>query len=276
MFDQSCSTEKFHTKGCVNHHRHHRANKAHPNKKSVTLTNINNQNHRPSQSQKEEEKKGKILNRSKNSISVDKMLRPKRLYDKAFEQRNLNGIQEGDFHVENSVYKVLKRNDKSKDYFVVKSAQNSTFDYGEGIIRETSTSATYFDNEEKITKTEMIKLFRNLSIHDIWFAVYFKQDTTNNWQEELVTKIKRMPKNDAIKYVKEDFTTFGKITRELAGQKILPTSDNNYYTVRDLKIFFEELDKGCGAETAAKNSIRKLDVNTLQSLIFNSVKYILK
>ena len=85
-----------------------------------------------------------------------------------------------------------------------------------------------------------------------------------------------MPKNDAVKYVKENFTTFGKITRELAGQKILPTSDNNYYTVRDLKIYFEELDKECGAEMAARNSIRKLDVNTLQSLIFNSVKYVLK
>ena len=149
----------------------------------------------------------------------DKMLPKKRLYDEAFVRRNLNGIQEGDFHVENAVYKILKRSDKSKGLFVVKSAQNSSFEYAEDVIRETSTSATYYDKEEKITKTEMIKLFRNLSIHDIWFAVYFKQDTTNNWQEELVTRIKRMPKNDAVKYVKENFTTFGKITRELAGQK---------------------------------------------------------
>lgn len=84
-----------------------------------------------------------------------------------------------------------------------------------------------------------------------------------------------MNKEEAVKYVKKDFTTFGKIKRQITGQKILLKSVNNYYTVRDLNIYFEDLDKN-GVEIASKNSIRTLDVNTLQSLIFNGVKYILK
>lgn len=42
---------------------------------------------------------------------------------------------------------------------------------------------------------------------------------------------------DAVNYVKKDFKTFGKIVRELTGQKLLKDSANNYYTVRDLNIY---------------------------------------
>lgn len=281
----TCSTKEFHIKNCVNHHRHHHHHhhhdkKIHPKSQSITLNNINNQHyhHHSHQNQVEKQEVRKIPKQSKSSIKINKMSPPKkRLYDNAFERRNLNCIENGDFHIRHSLYKVLKQSVTSnKGQFLVQSEQNSRFHYGKEIIREQSTSATYYENEEKITKTEMIKLFNNLSIHDIWFAVYLKQDTTNDWQKELVTKIQGMSKDDAIKYVKKDFTNFGKLTRELAGKKILPTSDNNYYTVRDLKIYFEELDEGCDVEVAAKKSIRKIDVNTLQSLIFNSVKYVLK
>lgn len=62
----------------------------------------------------------------------------------------------------------------------------------------------------------------------------------------------------------------------MVGQKISLKSDNNYYMVRDLNIYFDELSKSNDIDTAVRNSIRKLDINTLQSLIFNNVKYILK
>lgn len=71
-----------------------------------------------------------------------------------------------------------------------------------------------------------------------------------------------MNKNDAVKYVKKDFTKFGKLLRELAGQKLALKSDNNYYA--------NEWSKD------SSNSTRRLDVNTLQSLIFNNIKYVLK
>lgn len=112
-------------------------------------------------------------------------------------------------------------------------------------------------------------------MNDIWFATFFKQNTDNNWQDELVAKIQSMEKDDAVKYVKKDFNTFGKSLRELVGQKITLKSDNNYYMVRDLKLHFDELNTK-NLKEAAKKSIRNLDVNTLQSLIFNGVKYILK
>lgn len=85
-----------------------------------------------------------------------------------------------------------------------------------------------------------------------------------------------MAKGEAIDYVRKDIKKFGKTLRLLKGQKLSVSSDNNYYLVRDLEIYFDELEKSPNITEAAKKSIRNLDVNTIQSLIFNGVKYILK
>lgn len=201
----------------------------------------------------------------------------KRSFEGAFKRKPLHYVKVDDFYVEHTVYKVIKPNpnDEKNSYFDVKTAENSNFQYGESIIKETAISATSYTTEKKATKTQLIELFSNLSINDIWFVTFFKQDKDKNWQDELVSKIQSMNKDDAVKFMKKDFTTFGKLLRELAGQKIALKSSNNYYMVRDLNIYFDELQKN-GLETAAKNSIRRLDVNTLQSLIFNNVKYVLK
>lgn len=198
----------------------------------------------------------------------------KRLYEEAFDRKKLQCVQVGDFYVEHTVYKVSKRCEK-KNSFDITTAQNSKFYYDESVIKETAASATSYTSEKKATKTEIIELFSKLSMNDIWFATYFTQDKNKNWTEELITKIQSMKKEDAVRYVNKDFATFGKMMRELAGQKILLQSDNNYYTVRDLKIYFEELEAN-GPEIAAKKAIRTLDVNTLQSLTFNNIKYVLK
>lgn len=197
----------------------------------------------------------------------------KRSYDDAFKRRPMDSIQTGDFCVEHTVYKVVRPN--RSDFFDVKTDQNRDFSYHASVIKGTSTSGTLYTSTKKATKTELIELFSNLSINDIWLAEFFKLEKEKDWQQELVGKIQSMNKEEAVKYVKKDFATFGKIKRQITGQKVLLKSINNYYTVRDLNIYFEDLVNN-GVELASKNSIRTLDVNTLQSLIFNDVKYILK
>lgn len=193
----------------------------------------------------------------------------------AFKRKSLDCVKVGDLYVEHTVYKVIKPCDEKDFSFNIKTAENSNFVYEKLVIKETATSATLYTCVEKTTKTVLIELFSNLSINDIWCATFLKHDNDGNWQDELVTKIQSMKNNDAVKYVKKNFTTFGKSQRELAGQKITLKSANNYYMVRDLNIYFNELNTN-GLKLAAKNSIRRLDVNTLQSLIFNGVKYVLK
>lgn len=201
----------------------------------------------------------------------------KRLYEEAFERKKLQSVKINDFYVEHTVYKVnrLQRKEISETIYSIQTAENSKFSYGESIILETATSATSYTIEKKATKTELIELFSNLSLNDIWFAIYYTQDKDSGWQEKIVEKIQSLDKDKALKFVTNDFRTFGKTKRELVGQKINLKSDNNYYTVRDLNVHFEELSI-IGHELAAKKSIRNLDVNTLQCLIFNGVKYLLK
>lgn len=197
----------------------------------------------------------------------------KRLYAEAFERKKLESVKINDFYVEHTVYKVLKEVGTASDpTYCIQTSENYKFDYSKSIILETATSATVYTSEKKATKTELIELFSNLSLNDIWFAIYYTKDKDS---EKIVEKIQSMDKDNALKFVKNDFATFGKTKRELTGQKINLKSDNNFYTVRDLNIHFEELSNN-GHEIAAKKSIRKLDVNTLQCLIFNGVKYLLK
>lgn len=203
----------------------------------------------------------------------------KRVYDEAFERKKIQSVQVNDFYVEHTVYKVSKQEEMKtagNTTYAIQTDKNSKFYYCERIILETATSATSYTCEKKATKSELIELFSKLSLNDIWFAVYYTRDKDNSWQEKIVEKIQSMNKNDALKFVKNDFTTFGKTKRELAGQKIESKSDNNYYIVRDLNIHFDELSSNKPATMVVKKSIRMLDVNTLQCLIFNGVKYSLK
>lgn len=216
-----------------------------------------------------------ILKRLNEAVVFSKMsiTTNKRIYDEAFVRKKLQSVELNDFYIEHTVYKVLKR--ATPLTYLIQTSENSKFSYGESIILETATSATLYTSERKATKTELIELFSSLSLIDIWFVMYYTQDKDNTWHERIVEKIQSMDKNDAMKFVKNDFTTFGKTMRELVGQKIHLKSDNNYYTVRDLNMHFEELTNTVPT-IASKRSIRKLDVNALQCLIFNGVKYSLK
>lgn len=200
----------------------------------------------------------------------------KRTYDEAFKRSPMNFVKEDDFYVEHTIYKATKPQFNAKNFFFnINTTENLKFEYHESVIKGTATSATMYTMEKKATKTELIELFSLISINDIWNVKFLKNNDDPNWQADLVAQIQSMNKDDAVKYVKKDFKTFGKTTRELIGQKVALRSDNNYYTVRDLSIYFDEMDKN-GVEEAGKKSIRKLDVNTIQSLIFNNIKYTLK
>lgn len=201
-----------------------------------------------------------------------------KLYGDAFKRKPLEKVVAGDFYVEHTVYKVLHQapRENGKVHFDIRTMQNNCYNYDENTIKDLATPLSTYTSVEKVTKTVLFELFCNLSVNDIWFATFLKQEQEKNWQKELVEKIQSMEKNDAVKFVKKDFSTLGKVKRELAGQKIMLKSSNNYYMVRDLNIYFDELNTSRSIDQAAKSSIRNLDVNTLQSLIFNNVKYELK
>lgn len=192
-----------------------------------------------------------------------------------FKYRKLNRVELNDYCVKIHIFQI----DREKPWnrlFDITTTDNYKFQFGSEVIKNTSTSATLYEKVEKLTKTELIKLFSSLSIHDIWSSEFITNAKDDSWVEELMQKIRGMDEGEAKKYVKKNYTSFGKNRRQLTGQKILPNSENNYYTVRDLKIHFDALREGCGVETAQKTSIRKLDVNSIQYLIFNGVKYELK
>lgn len=117
-------------------------------------------------------------------------------------------------------------------------------------IKEKATSATLYTSEKKVTNLSYLN-YLVVYLQTLFGLQFFKKDRKTNWQNELVSKIPSMKKDDAIKYMKKNFTTFDNPIRDLAGQKTALNSDNNYYMVRDFNIFFEELKKN-SLETSAK------------------------
>lgn len=93
----------------------------------------------------------------------------KRSYEKAFERKFLNKVEIDDFHVKIDMYKVVSKGD---DCFNIITSENNEFVYGLDVIKERSKSATAFDREQAFTKTELIELFANISINDVWSAQY--------------------------------------------------------------------------------------------------------
>lgn len=197
----------------------------------------------------------------------------KRTYEDAFKQKTLQDFEIGDFYVEHTVFKVLGQ--IVPESLQIQTLQNVTFDYGVDVFKERSTSATMYTQEKKITKVQLIELFSDLSMNDIWHVTFFEQNNDTEWQNKLVTKIQTLEKNDALKYVKKNFATMCNTMKELSGQKLALKSDNKCFKVRDLNIYFNELNAN-GPELASKKSTRNLNEDSMQSLVFNGVKYILK
>lgn len=200
----------------------------------------------------------------------------KRTYEDAFERRFLNKVDKGDFYVKIDMFKVLNIKNRSTESYEIRTTENNEFSYGGNVIMQRSKSATAFNRVETFTKTELIELFACISINDVWSAEYLTFDKTKEWPINLTKTIQKLPVDDAVKYIKQNFGSFGKVSRSIIGHKVNPVSDNNYYTVRDLAVHFELLEGGKSVDIAHNQSIRKLDVNSIQFLIFNGVKYELK
>lgn len=60
----------------------------------------------------------------------------------------------------------------------------------------------------------------------------------------MASTIRELSIDKAGKYIKKNFESFGKTERHIIGHKINPNSENNYYTVRDLSIQFDNLNEG--------------------------------
>lgn len=201
----------------------------------------------------------------------------KRTHEKAFERRYLNNVEVDNIYVKIDMYKVTSKNeDRCSESYNITTTENNEFSYNAEVIKKRSKSATSFDQEQTLTKTELIELFANISINDVWSAQYQTFDKTKEWQKELAETIQGLTVHKASDYKKKNFSSFGKVTRAIIGHKINPNSVNNYYMVRDLAIHFDLLAEGVDVDIAHKQSIRNLDVNSLQFLIFNGVKYVLK
>lgn len=198
----------------------------------------------------------------------------KRSHESAFERRFLKGVKEGGFYVKIDMFKVLKE-ESNKKYRIL-TTENNDFTYDKSIIIKRSKSATAYDEIQEFTKTQLIELFANISVNDVWSAEFEKYDESDKWHRDLCEIIQGLHNIEASKFIKENFKSFGKINRRIIGHKVNTTSDNNYYIVRDLEILFDMLEEGILVEIAQKRSIRNLDVNSIQYLIFNGVKYILK
>lgn len=198
----------------------------------------------------------------------------KRTFEEAFKRKFLNKVSLNDYYVKIDMFKVICADVKTR--YHIRTTENNNFSYDAEVITKRSKCATSFDREESLTKTELMELFSNISIHDVWSAQYYVFDKSKEWQKELAEKIQNLTPEEAAKFIKKNFKSFGKVERLIIGHKISMNSTNNYYTVRDLEIHFNFLNDGKEVQDAETQSIRKLDVNTIQYLIFNGVKYVLK
>lgn len=63
-----------------------------------------------------------------------------------------------------------------------------------------------------------------------------------------------------------------KILKEIFCRKIIQNSDDNYYNVQDLNKYCTELQTDCELDVAKEKSTFKIDVNSIQYLIFYGVK----
>lgn len=202
----------------------------------------------------------------------------KRTFEEAFERKYLSEVSLNDYYVKIDMFKVLKE-DVNRDFVIrydIQTTEKNNFKYEEGVIKKRAKSATHFNREEALTKTELVELFSKLSVHDVWSVKYKILDKSKDWQNELAKIIQNLSTDEASIYIKKNFKSFGKVERTIIGHKIETNSKNNYYLARDLEIHFNLLNEGKTVQESKDQSIRNLDVNTIQYLIFNSVKYVLK
>lgn len=205
----------------------------------------------------------------KDGKQLKKRKMPRCVYKDAFKRRFLNKVEVNDIFVKIDMYKVTSKNELIDSYNIT-TTENDQFKYCGEVIKKRSKSATAFDQEQRLTKTKLINLFAGISINDVWSAQCQIFDHTEEWHDELAQTIQGLTAEKAGEYIKKNFRSFGKVSRNIIGCKINCNSVNS----NDLENHFELMDSGVNSSIALNDSIRNLDVNSLQFLIFNGVKYV--
>lgn len=91
----------------------------------------------------------------------------KRTFEEAFERKYLSEVSLNDYYVKIDMFKVLKE-DVNRDFVIrydIQTTEKNNFKYEEGVIKKRAKSATHFNREEALTKTELVELFSKLSVH---------------------------------------------------------------------------------------------------------------
>lgn len=196
----------------------------------------------------------------------------KRMLEEAFKRKCVKKVRVGDFYVKNDIFKV-KKNDFHHIFFT--TIEGSIGKYNYDYTLKEAKSATAYDDNKVITKTQLKEIIDALSINDVWSVGYKKRVANNYWSSELWEDLQDMEDDEAASYIKKNYTTFGQVNRYLTCQKIVHNSINDYYTVRDLERHFELLER-YGSDKAFEEPLQSLDLNSIQYLIFNKVRYSLK
>jgi len=178
-------------------------------------------------------------------------------------------LKKGDVLSESQYYKVEKTSGSKVQLLVGDQHIVVTKDYVESFL----SSADQFNEAEKMNKTKLAELFIN-SPRIALTVAFYKQDkkkTKKAYKEELVNKAEE---------VKEDFLKRGLAAIEdaLANpvSEVIPGElrvmrGRHYGEVDDMgRIKFVDMD------IEGENNMRVVDPRTIQYLIVNNVKYVLK
>lgn len=173
-------------------------------------------------------------------------------------------IKEGSFLSEIQYYRVGKINLMGLQ---VTNERGFSFEVSTLIVEEGMYSADQFDSTLEVTRTELIEVFGQ--VRNTVFTVCFnKQSTASNINEaiESTNKGKILPIKDMKKLIKDAFKGEERV---LIGYLVKTETGFGRSTVIDL-----EQNRGEKPDWDAR--LRQVDHRTLNWLIFQNVKYIVK
>ena len=205
---------------------------------------------------------------------------------------NLTNIKQGDIFSEESHYKVIRILGNSIEFQHVESNTNVTIE--KAYVKELLKSGDQYDKIVEVTKEDkkdgtpgIRTIFENIHSGQVFTVVFKKQDTPKSkrkFNEEVDAIVNKVCEEiDKVKNSKKGVADWAKKTisalmmnpiskveegemRTLRGFKLQFNSRDGKYRCLDLDI--ERTDKETGE--------RLVNINTIEQLIYNGVKYIVK
>lgn len=178
---------------------------------------------------------------------------------KHYKANAFTGLMEGDRLSETQYYEVLS---VREDHVVVKNERGFQFQIGKKIIEEGMYSASQYQEEKFVTRTELIDLLSN-SGDSIFTVSFMKLPTAKEINEGIksINKGKILPNKEIEKVVKD---AFDGTERVLTGYLLKTETGFGRSMVIDLMI------------PENQNRIRQVDHRTILWYINKGVKYSLK